>query len=69
MDSSLVDSYLRNEVLRGLQIGLLCVQEDVDARPSVAWVLTMLDSYSVSIALPKRLPFFCSSGSGSQHKP
>lgn len=48
MDSSLIDCYLRDEVLRGLQIGLLCVQEDVDARPSVAWVLTMLAGQSVS---------------------
>lgn len=66
MDPSLIYSYSRDEVLRCIQIGLICVQEDVDARPSVAWMLAMLDSQSISIALPKRPPFFCSSRSESQ---
>ncbi|KAK1373601.1 hypothetical protein POM88_029794 [Heracleum sosnowskyi] len=66
MDPSLIDSYSSDEVLRCIQIGLLCVQEAVDARPFVAWVLMMLDSQSVSIALPKRPPYFCSSTSESQ---
>lgn len=66
MDPSLMESYSRAEVLRCIQIGLLCVQEDIIARSSVAWVLTMLTSHSVSIALPKRPPFFCSSRSETQ---
>lgn len=66
MDPSLIDSYSRNEVIRCFQIGLLCVQEDVDARPSMALVLTMLTSHSVSIALPKEPPFYYPSKSGSQ---
>ncbi|KAM7490232.1 hypothetical protein LguiA_033153 [Lonicera macranthoides] len=35
MDPSLADSQVRNEVMRCIQMGLLCVQEDVDLRPSM----------------------------------
>ncbi|KAK1378490.1 cysteine-rich receptor-like protein kinase 10 [Heracleum sosnowskyi] len=66
MDPTLIDSYSRNEVIRCFQIGLLCVQEDVEARPSMALVLTMLTSHSVSIALPKEPPFYNHSKSGSR---
>ncbi|KAK1378491.1 cysteine-rich receptor-like protein kinase 10 [Heracleum sosnowskyi] len=66
MDPTLIDSYSRSEVTRCFQIGLLCVQEDVEARPSMALVLTMLTSHSVSIALPKEPPFYYTSKSGSQ---
>lgn len=66
MDPTLIDSYSRNEVIRCFQIGLLCVQEDVDARPSMALVLTMLTSHSVSIALPKEPPFYYDSKSRSR---
>ncbi|KAK1389801.1 Cysteine-rich receptor protein [Heracleum sosnowskyi] len=66
LDPTLTDSYLRAEVVRCFQIGLLCVQEDVDARPSMASVLTMLTSHSVRIALPKQPPFYYYTKSGSQ---
>ena len=66
MDPTLADSYSRNEVIRCVQIGLLCVQEDVEARPSMALVLTMLTSHSVSIALPKEPPFYYPSKSRSE---
>lgn len=66
MDPTLIDSYSRNEVIRCFQIGLLCVQEDVEARPSMAVVLTMLTSQSASIALPKEPPFYYPSKSRSQ---
>ena len=66
MDPTLSDSYLTAEVIRCFQIGLLCVQEDVDARPSMPSVLTMLTSHSISVALPKQPPFYYHTKSGSQ---
>ncbi|XP_017219881.1 cysteine-rich receptor-like protein kinase 10 isoform X2 [Daucus carota subsp. sativus] len=66
MDPTLSDSYLTTEVIRCFQIGLLCVQEDVDARPSMPSVLTMLTSHSISVALPKQPPFYYHTKSGSQ---
>ncbi|WCJ42951.1 G-type lectin S-receptor-like serine/threonine-protein kinase At1g11410 [Euphorbia peplus] len=50
MDLCLEDlSYKIAEVLRCIQIGLLCVQEDADDRPTMSAVLLMLSS---EIALP-----------------
>ncbi|KAM7493131.1 hypothetical protein LguiB_027740 [Lonicera macranthoides] len=36
MDPTLAESHVRNEVMRCIQMGLLCVQENVDSRPSMA---------------------------------
>ncbi|KAM7465174.1 hypothetical protein LguiB_012736 [Lonicera macranthoides] len=58
MDPTLADSHARNEVMRCIQMGLLCVQEDVDARPSMATIVLMLGSYTVSLPLPEQPPFF-----------
>ncbi|KAM7493125.1 hypothetical protein LguiB_027734 [Lonicera macranthoides] len=58
MDPTLVDSYVRNEVMKCIQMGLLCVQEDVDSRPSMAAIVLMLGSYTVSLSLPKQPPFY-----------
>ena len=58
LDSNLTDSYSRDEVLRCIHIGLLCVQEDPAARPTMAIVVNMLTSYSVSPPLPQQPAFF-----------
>ncbi|KAK0578776.1 hypothetical protein LWI29_016074 [Acer saccharum] len=58
LDSTLTDSYSRNEVIRCIHIGLLCVQEDPVARPTMATVVLMLNSYSVTLALPQQPAFF-----------
>ncbi|KAK9084921.1 hypothetical protein Sjap_025332 [Stephania japonica] len=49
------------EAVRCIQIALLCVQEDVVDRPTMRFVVVMLTSYSVSIALPSRPSFFMNS--------
>ncbi|KAI5590594.1 hypothetical protein BDE02_04G019900 [Populus trichocarpa] len=36
MDASSADSYSRNEITRCIHIGLLCVQEDPNNRPTLA---------------------------------
>ncbi|XP_059661433.1 cysteine-rich receptor-like protein kinase 10 isoform X1 [Cornus florida] len=65
LDPILADSNSRNEVIRCIHIGLLCVQEDVDARPSMASVVVMLNSYSVTLKLPHHPPIFGRSETGS----
>ncbi|XP_059661451.1 cysteine-rich receptor-like protein kinase 44 isoform X3 [Cornus florida] len=65
LDPTLADSNSRNEVIRCIHIGLLCVQEDVDARPSMASVVVMLNSYSFTLQLPQHPPIFGRSETGS----
>ena len=52
LDPCLGDSYSRNEVIRCIHIGLLCVQEDPADRPTMQSVVLMLNSYSVTLPLP-----------------
>ncbi|KAJ6738000.1 RECEPTOR-LIKE SERINE/THREONINE-PROTEIN KINASE SD1-8 [Salix koriyanagi] len=58
LDPTLTDTYSRNEVIRCIQIGLLCVQEDPAIRPAMATIVLTLDSYSVTIPLPQEPAFF-----------
>ncbi|GLT30977.1 hypothetical protein SLA2020_057470 [Shorea laevis] len=59
LDPILGDSYARNEVIRCIQIGLLCVQEDPAERPTMATIVLMLNSYSsVTLPLPNEPAFF-----------
>ncbi|CAL5410957.1 unnamed protein product [Camellia sinensis] len=64
MDPTVEVSYSRNEVSRCIHIGLLCVQEDPDARPSMATVVLMLNSYTTTLAIPKEPAFFFPSKTG-----
>ncbi|KAF7847322.1 hypothetical protein BT93_L3087 [Corymbia citriodora subsp. variegata] len=61
LDPAIGDSYSRDEVLRCLHIGLLCVQEDPMDRPSMASTVLMLSSCSVSLAAPQQPAFFLKS--------
>ncbi|KAM7461126.1 hypothetical protein LguiA_029247 [Lonicera macranthoides] len=58
MDPTLAHAYSRNEVIRCIEMGLLCVQEDVDVRPSMATIVLMLSSYTVSVPMPEQPPPF-----------
>ncbi|GMP72859.1 hypothetical protein CsSME_00030754 [Camellia sinensis var. sinensis] len=57
MDPTLEGFHSRNEVLRCIHIGLLCVQEDLNARPTMATVLLMLNSYSYTMSVPQQPAF------------
>ncbi|XP_057996390.1 cysteine-rich receptor-like protein kinase 44 [Hevea brasiliensis] len=48
----------RNEMIRCIHVGLLCVQEDVTRRPAMDSVILMLSSHSVSLPLPSRPAYF-----------
>ncbi|XP_035548246.1 G-type lectin S-receptor-like serine/threonine-protein kinase At1g11410 isoform X2 [Juglans regia] len=57
VDSSINESYVTHEVLRSIQIGLLCVQEDVRDRPDMLEVLLMLYTDATTIPSPKQPAF------------
>lgn len=46
------------EVLKCIQLGLLCVQEDPHDRPTMASVLGMLVNENASFTIPKKPAFF-----------
>lgn len=58
IDSSIVNSYSPAEVFRCIQVGLLCVQERAEDRPTMSSVVLMLSSETATIAQPKN-PGFC----------
>uniref|UniRef100_A0A5B6ZU00 Receptor-like serine/threonine-protein kinase n=1 Tax=Davidia involucrata TaxID=16924 RepID=A0A5B6ZU00_DAVIN len=58
MDSLAGDSYSPSEVLRCIQVGLLCVQERAEDRPTMASVVLMLSSETATMPQPKH-PGFC----------
>lgn len=61
LDETIRDSCSINEVVRCIHLGLLCVQESVDDRPTMATAVLMLDSHSVSLPMPQQPAFFIKS--------
>ncbi|XP_047149364.1 receptor-like serine/threonine-protein kinase SD1-8 [Vigna umbellata] len=57
-DSSIDTSYSASEVHRCIQVGLLCVQERAEDRPTMSSVVLMLSSDTASMSQPKS-PGFC----------
>jgi hypothetical protein len=60
IDSSLNNSS-RNEIMRCIHIGLLCVQDNVAKRPTMATIVLMLSSYSLSLSILSEPAFFMDS--------
>ncbi|XP_019106725.2 cysteine-rich receptor-like protein kinase 10 isoform X2 [Beta vulgaris subsp. vulgaris] len=58
VDPIIKDSCSSNEVLRCMLLGLLCVQDDMDDRPTMATALLMLDTHSVTPPMPKEPAYF-----------
>nr|CAN77364.1 hypothetical protein VITISV_005348 [Vitis vinifera] len=58
MDSSVSESCAPYDVLRCIQVGLLCVQEHAEDRPVMSSVVLMLSSETATLPLPKN-PGFC----------
>ncbi|XP_021293799.1 cysteine-rich receptor-like protein kinase 25 isoform X2 [Herrania umbratica] len=54
LDSTLRESYLEDEVIRCMQIGLLCVQEDPAKRPTMTTIVLMLNSQILTLEAPQR---------------
>ncbi|XP_058201330.1 G-type lectin S-receptor-like serine/threonine-protein kinase SRK [Rhododendron vialii] len=53
MDSTLANSCSSSEVLRYIQLGLLCVQERAEDRPSMFDVVSMLSNETMALPYPK----------------
>ncbi|KAL2483999.1 Cysteine-rich receptor-like protein kinase 29 [Forsythia ovata] len=49
------------DIMRCIHIGLLCVQENADDRPTMASVVLMLSSFSLTLPVPSQPAFFLSS--------
>ncbi|XP_068322772.1 cysteine-rich receptor-like protein kinase 10 [Pyrus communis] len=58
MDPLLKGSCSSNEYLRYVHIGLLCVQEDANNRPTMSSVVLMLKNETISLSKPERPAFF-----------
>uniref|UniRef100_A0A803M252 Protein kinase domain-containing protein n=1 Tax=Chenopodium quinoa TaxID=63459 RepID=A0A803M252_CHEQI len=66
VDPTIRNSCSFNEVLRCMHLGLLCVQEAVDERPTMARAMLLLDVHStVTPPVPKESAFFIRSTTGS----
>ncbi|KAK4385260.1 Cysteine-rich receptor-like protein kinase [Sesamum angolense] len=66
--ANVVDPFLRSgsgsmtETLRCIHIGLLCVQENASDRPTMASVVLMLSSFSLTLGVPSEPAFYAPSG-------
>ncbi|GKV19195.1 hypothetical protein SLEP1_g29485 [Rubroshorea leprosula] len=58
VDVLIEKSIVKSEVLRCIQVGLLCVQERSEDRPSMSSVLLMLDSEQLPLPQPKQPGFY-----------
>ncbi|GLT37753.1 hypothetical protein SLA2020_120540 [Shorea laevis] len=57
IDDCISQSYVMSEVLRSIHVGLLCVQQSPEDRPTMAAVVLMLSS-EIALPLPKEPGFF-----------
>ncbi|KAK7343543.1 hypothetical protein VNO77_12353 [Canavalia gladiata] len=67
--TNIVDPTLRNgsqnEIMRCIHIGLLCVQENEAARPTMASVVLVLNSHSLTLPVPLEPAFYVDSRTGN----
>uniref|UniRef100_A0A251S113 Putative serine/threonine/dual specificity protein kinase, catalytic domain-containing protein n=1 Tax=Helianthus annuus TaxID=4232 RepID=A0A251S113_HELAN len=64
--SDIIDPTLKigpslRDIIRTIHVGLLCVQENVINRPTMASIVHMLHSFSVTLSVPSEPAFFDSS--------
>ncbi|CAJ1814007.1 unnamed protein product [Sphenostylis stenocarpa] len=52
LDSKLMKDYSKTEVIKCIQIGLLCVQENPDKRPTMLTIISYLSNSSVELPFP-----------------
>ncbi|KAJ0052032.1 hypothetical protein Pint_02123 [Pistacia integerrima] len=57
MDQKLSPSFNKIEILKCINVGLLCVQEDPNDRPTMSNVVIMLGSETATLTTPKRPAF------------
>ena len=57
MDEALVESFSSSEAKRCIHVGLLCIQDYAENRPSISEVVSMLSS-ETELPQPKRPTFY-----------
>ncbi|XP_044465158.1 G-type lectin S-receptor-like serine/threonine-protein kinase At4g03230 isoform X3 [Mangifera indica] len=62
IDQKLRESWKTDEILKCINIGLLCVQEDPDDRPTMSMVIVMLGGETVTLPAPKAPAFILKRG-------
>ncbi|MCL7047395.1 hypothetical protein MKW94_025532, partial [Papaver nudicaule] len=60
LDSSLKENCSKSEFMRCVHIALLCVQDNIADRPTMASVILMLSSNSMTLQSPTRPEYFVS---------
>jgi len=58
LDSNMKENDYETEVIRCIQIGLLCVQENPNIRPTMARVVSYLNNHSLELPSPQEPGFF-----------
>ncbi|XP_047154513.1 cysteine-rich receptor-like protein kinase 25 [Vigna umbellata] len=58
LDQNMKENYSESEVVRCLQIGLLCVQENPNIRPTMGRVVSYLNNHSLELPSPQEPAFF-----------
>ncbi|RXH86613.1 hypothetical protein DVH24_021886 [Malus domestica] len=58
MDPALGDSCIKDQLLRCVHVGLLCVEENAADRPTMSDVVSMLTNQSTPLPLPAKAAFF-----------
>lgn len=59
MDPSLSESFDLDEVKRCIHVGLLCVAQYANDRPTMSNVISMLTKECSIVTLPQRPAFYC----------
>lgn len=62
LDKNLVGECPVSEAVKRIHIGLLCVQEDPNIRPTMSMVVLMLGSQSIHLPQPSKPPFRATGG-------
>ncbi|XP_020239456.1 cysteine-rich receptor-like protein kinase 25 [Cajanus cajan] len=57
LDPKLRENYCKMEVVKCIQIGLLCVQENPDARPTMLEIVSYLSNHSIELPSPLKPAF------------
>ncbi|KAL0305853.1 UNVERIFIED_CONTAM: G-type lectin S-receptor-like serine/threonine-protein kinase [Sesamum radiatum] len=58
IDPAIEDSFVETEASRCIQVGLLCVQNGSEERPTMCQVVSMLENETVTLPEPQEPGFF-----------
>lgn len=67
MDGCFKDSYVESQVLRCIQVGLICVQKFQNDRPTMSSIVSMLENEGTILPQPKQPGFFIERSSNDEN--